>query len=245
MPGLKDREYQGWHGHAPFAFLSIAAGTAMVLSAALVAGVTAWLERPGAPENVALPTRAALDAADTLRRPVQTTLTDPTHLTPSAAYRDFAIVSVLGLVALALFILVMLLRSAYLRRAPVPDVPGGTSTAGDALQPNRHNAALAHRAERVVGALAMIFFLALVASLVLRSLRDALDGRDGAVWAFMTDWAGPAIGLAAGLLFTSVVLAGSKKSLTRPLGTPVGPDVLPAACRPPVRAALLRRARGP
>jgi hypothetical protein len=215
---LKNQELQGWHGHAPFVFLSIAAGAAMVLSAALVAGVTAWLERPGAPENVSLPTRAALDAADSLRRPVQTTLTDPTHLTPSAAYRDFAIVSVLGLVALALFILVLLLRRASLVDTPLPDVPGGKEAAGAALQPTRHNAALAHRAERVVGGLALIFFLALAASLVLRSLRDSLDGRAGPVWTFMTDWAGPAIGLAAGLLFTSVVLAGSQKALTRPWG---------------------------
>jgi hypothetical protein len=216
----RDRRFEGWRGHAPFVFLSIAAGAAMVLSAALVAGVTAWLERPGAPENVALPpeSQAALDAADSLRRPVQITLSDPVHLTPSAAYRDFAIVSVLGLVALALFILVMLLRSAYLRRRPLPDVPGGTSTAGTALQPNRHNAALAQRAERVVGALATIFFLALAASLLLRGMREELDERDGPLWSFMTSWAGPAIGIAAGLLFTSVVLAGSKKSLTRPWG---------------------------
>ena len=214
------RRLQGWWGHAPFVFLSIAAGTAMVLSAATVAGVTAWLERPGAPENVALDgdVQAALDAADTLRRPVQITLTDAAHLTASTAYRDFAIVSVLGLVALAVFVVVLLLRFASLRRTPVPDVPGGQNTAGPELQPGRHTAALAQRAERVVGAVATIFFCALAASLPLRGLRETLDANDGPVWRFMTAWAGPAIGLAAGLLFASVVLAGSKKSLTRPWG---------------------------
>ena len=214
------RRLQGWWGHAPFVFLSIAAGTAMVLSAATVAGVTAWLERPGAPENVALDgdVQAALDAADTLRRPVQITLTDAAHLTASTAYRDFAIVSVLGLVALAVFVVVLLLRFASLRRTPVPDVPGGQNTAGPELQPGRHTAALAQRAERVVGAVATIFFCALAASLPLRGLRETLDADDGPVWRFMTAWAGPAIGLAAGLLFASVVLAGSKKSLTRPWG---------------------------
>lgn len=215
-----NRALIGFGGHAPFVFLSIAAGAAMVLSAALVAGVTAWLERPGAPENVALDkdVQAALDAADTLRRPVQITLTDAVHLTPSAAYRDFAIVSVLGLAVLALFIVVMLLRAAVLRRIPVADVPGGQSTVDGALQASRHNAALAHRAERVVGTLGTIFWFAIAASLVLRGFRDQLQEDGGQLWSFMTAWAGPAIGLAAGLLFTSVVLAGSKKSLTRPWG---------------------------
>ena len=131
------RRLQGWWGHAPFVFLSIAAGTAMVLSAATVAGVTAWLERPGAPENVALDAdvQAALDAADTLRRPVQITLTDATHLTPSTAYRDFAIVSVLGLLALAVFVVVLLLRFAYLRRRRSRTSRGGAAPRGPRSSP--------------------------------------------------------------------------------------------------------------
>ncbi len=70
----------------------------------------------------------------------------------------------------------------------------------------------------MVGAVGTIFFCRAPASLPLRGLRETLDANDGPVWRFMTAWAGPAIGLAAGLLFASVVLAGSKKSLTRPWG---------------------------
>ncbi|WP_426594316.1 hypothetical protein ACPPVS_02105 [Cellulomonas sp. McL0617] len=215
-----DRRLLGWRGHAPFVFLSMAAGAAMVLSAATVAGVTAWLERPGAPENVALDkdVQASLDAADTLRRPVQVSLTHAVHLAPATAYRDFAVVSVLGLAVLALYVVVMLLRAAALRGIPLPDVPGGSTSADPAVQPARHNAAVAHRAERVAGTLATIFFVAIAASLSLRGLRTVLDESGGPVWTFMTTWSGQAVCLAAGLLFTSVVLAGSKKSLSRPWG---------------------------
>jgi hypothetical protein len=112
----------------------------------------------------------------------------------------------------------MALRAVALRRVPVPDVPGGHSVSDPVFQPSRHNAALAHRAERVVGAVATIFFVAIAASLLLRGLRVRLDESGGPIWSFATAWAGPAIGLAAALLFASVVLAGSKKSLTRPWG---------------------------
>ena len=57
-------QFEGWHGHAPFVFLSLAEGIALVLSAATIALVSAWLNRPGAPENVAVDSseQAKLDA---------------------------------------------------------------------------------------------------------------------------------------------------------------------------------------
>ncbi|WP_028046233.1 hypothetical protein [Cellulomonas sp. URHE0023] len=217
-----NRRAEGWMGRAPFVFLSLAAGIAMVLSAATVALVSAWLNKPGAPENVAIDStqQATLDAADALRRPVQVHLTDPVTLDPSPALKDFQVISVLGLTAFIVFVVVLLVHAAFLAHKTIPDVPFAENSVDLKIQPARHTAALAHRAERIVGVLAVVFVLELAATLALRALRSEirLEGVTRSVWGTVEQWSGPAIGLAAALIVASVVLAGSKRSLTRPWG---------------------------
>jgi len=222
------RAYEGWSGRGPAVLLTIAAGTAMVLSAAAVLGTVAWLDRPAAAENQRLDkavTTALTDVAatDPLRDPVVVHVPAPAELDVPPGYEQFAVASVAVVALLVLLVVVLLVRMGALRRTPVPDTPGGGASSPangleQAVQTGRHHAALAHRAERFVGALALLFFLALVATLVLPDPRSTYPGAWGAVWSAGVDLSGSAVVAAFGLIVASVVVAGSKQALARPWG---------------------------
>ncbi|GEL93395.1 hypothetical protein [Cellulomonas composti] len=239
--GLRNpgRRAQGWGGRGPFVMLSIAAGVAMVLSAAAVLGLVAWLQAPAAAENATVPSAVstALEAAtsqDTLRDPVVVRLGTPQTLVTPEGYQDFAIVSVAVLLVLAVLLAVLGLRSAVLRRDDVPDVPvvppvrrrdrvvdpdaTPPSREAVAVQAGRHRATLAHRAERLVGALALFAFAALVATLRVGAPAPDAPVWVHDVWQVCVDWSTKAVVAGTGLIVASVVLAGSKKSLARPWG---------------------------
>lgn len=225
---LAGRANLGWGGRGPFAFLSLAAGLAMLLHAATVLGVVSWLSRPGAPENAALApdVAAALahaDAADRLRRPVPVEMPQTMELVTPPGYVQFAVASVGVLALLVLVVLLLTARMATLGRRPLPDRPGergrpAASRVAEAVQRGRHRAALAQRVERIVGVLAWLFAAALVATLVLPDPRRAAGGLAGDVWRFGVQWSTTAVVTGVGVLVASVVLAGSATPLARPWG---------------------------
>lgn len=222
------RAREGWGGRGPFVMLSVAAGVAMLLSSAAVLGAVAFLERPGAPENAPVAAEvtdalARLAAEDRLREPVVVDAADTARLVTPEAYSGFAAASVVALAAFVLFVAALGLRAAALGRRTLPVVPGEAppphgTRADEAVQQARRRAALAQRAERIVGVLGLLFFLALAATLALPDADERPAGWLGDVWAFAVDWSGRAVVAALGLLVASVVLAGSKNALTRPWG---------------------------
>lgn len=233
---------EGWAGRGPFVFLVIAAGFAMLLSAATVVGVVAWLQGPGAPENAAVPSDVAtaltsVDADDRLRTPVTVEVPHAAVLVTPHGYSQFAVASVAGLALFLLVVLVLALRMAASSRRPVPVVPppaprtppGPTGRAPAfvtrlapdeerAVQRGRHRAAFAQRAEGIVGVLSWLLLGALLLALVLPDPTATYGGFAGHAWAFGVQWSTAAVTASVGALVTSVVLAGSKKSLARPWG---------------------------
>jgi len=223
------RGREGWGGRGPFVLLSMAGGVAMVLSASTVLGIVAWLQAPGAPENATVPQAVTdaltdLDAADRLREPVLVQVPAAAQLVTPPGYLEFAIMSVAGLAVLVLVVLVLALRMAVLSRVPLPVVPGQvvaakpTTSEESAVQRGRRHAALAQRAERIVGVLGIVFFLALAGTLVLPDPDRQFGGVAGAAWDLAVQWSTKAVVVAFGLVVGSVVLAGSKQSLARPWG---------------------------
>jgi len=222
------RVHEGWSGRGPAVLLTVAAGTAMVLSAAAVLGTVAWLDRPAAAENQRLDAAVTkslteLAAADPLRDPVVVHVPAPAELDVPPGYEQFAVASVAVVALLVLLVVVLTVRMGALRRTPVPDTPGAPASPPangeqQAVQTGRHHAALAHRAERFVGALAVLFFVALVATLVLPDPRSTYPGAWGAIWSAGVDLSGSAVVAAFALIVASVVLAGSKQALARPWG---------------------------
>jgi hypothetical protein len=223
------RVREGWGGCGPAVLLCLAGGTAMVLSAAAVLGAVAWLEAPGAAENARLPAAvsAELDevsAADPLRDAVTVVVPGPAQLVTPAGYLQFAVASVAVLVLLVVAVLVLLARMAATRRRTLPVLPGDPPPPAPrdaqetAVQRGRRHAAVAHRAERVVGLLAVLAFGALVAALVLPDPQEVVGGLAGDVWLFGVEWSGRAVVALLGFVVVSAVLAGSEKSLARPWG---------------------------
>jgi hypothetical protein len=233
---------EGWAGRGPFVFLAIAAGFAMLLSAATVVGVVAWLQGPGAPENAAVPpgvasALATVDANDRLRTPVTVEVPHAAVLVTPHGYSQFAVASVAGLAVFVLVVLTMGARMLAGSRTPIPVVPPAArhEVAGPpgslaspvtqlgpdevrAVQRGRHRAAFAQRAEGIVGVLSWILLAALVLALVLPDPTATYGGFVGHAWTFGVQWSTAAVTASVGLLITSVVLAGSKKSLARPWG---------------------------
>ncbi len=219
---------EGWSGRGPAVLLSTAAGVGMVLSAAAVLGAVAWLDAPAAAENQRLSAQdtAALEqaaAAEPLRDPVVVHLPASARLQVPPGYEQFAVASVAVLVLLLVLVVVLTARMGALRRRPVPVVPGGAGSAPElledlAVQTGRRHAALAQRAERLIGALGLLFFLALLATLVLPDPHAAYDGPFGALWTLGVELSRTAVVAGFGLIVASVVLAGSKQPLARPWG---------------------------
>ncbi|MBT0995277.1 hypothetical protein KIN34_13385 [Cellulomonas sp. DKR-3] len=223
------RRREGWGGRGPAVLLCLAGGTAMVLSAAAVLGAVAWLEAPGAAENVRTPAAVTdvLDeasAADPLRDAVTVHVPQAAELATPAGYLQFAVASVAVLLLLGAAVLVLLARMAATRRRTPPVLPGDPPPPAPrdaqeaAVQRGRRHAAVAHRAEPVVGLLAALSFGALVAALVLPDPRQTFGGPAGEVWRIGVQWADRAVVTVLGLVVVSVVLAGSKRSLARPWG---------------------------
>ncbi|ROS30415.1 hypothetical protein [Cellulomonas sp. PhB150] len=225
----RTRSREGWSGRGPFVLLATSAGIAMVLSAATVLGVVAWLQAPGAPENASVPAQvtAALSevaAADRLRDPVTVEVAAPVQLVTPPGYVEFAVMSVAVIAVLAVLMIVLSARMGALRSRPLPVIPGDAPPAtpdkgvDQAIQRGRRHAALAHRAERIVGVVGTAFFLALVGTLLLPDPDEQVAGFWGDVWDLGVQWSTKAVVLAFGLVVASVVGAGSKKSLARPWG---------------------------
>ncbi|MEN0129502.1 MAG: hypothetical protein AAGC49_08675 [Brevundimonas sp.] len=223
------RRREGWSGRGPFVLLATSAGVAMVLSASTVLGVVAWLERPGAPENATVPAQVtdaldALAAADRLRDPVTVQVAASVRLVTPPGFVEFGVASVAVLAIGALLIGVLAARMAALRGALLPVVPGdepppkSPKGVDQAIQRGRRRAALAHRAEHIVGIVGTTFFLALVATLLLPDPDAEIAGFWGDLWALGVQWSTKAVVLIFGLVVASVVGAGSKKSLARPWG---------------------------
>lgn len=223
------RVREGWGGRGPAVLLCLAGGTAMVLSAAAVLGAVAWLEAPGAAENVRTPAEvtARLDeasAADPLRDAVTVGVPAAAELATPAGYLQFAVAGVAVLLLLTLTIGVLLARMAATRRRTPPVLPGDPPPGPPrdaqeaAVHRGRRHAAVAHRAEPVVGLLAVLAFGALVAALVLPDPQQSFGGLAGEAWQLGVRWADRAVVALLGLVVLSVVLAGSKKSLARPWG---------------------------
>ncbi|MDM7830969.1 proline dehydrogenase family protein [Cellulomonas edaphi] len=223
------RAREGWAGRGPFVLLATAAGVAMVLSAATVLGVVAWLEAPGAPENATAPEQvtAALEAvgtADRLRDPVVVDAASPVRLVTPPGYVEFAVMSVAVLVVGVLLMVVLAARMGALRTKPLPVIPGDNPPprpekgVDQAVQRGRRHAALAHRAERIVGIVGTTFFLALVGTLLLPDPDKEVTGFWGDLWALGVQWSTKAVVLVFALVVASVVGAGSKKALARPWG---------------------------
>ncbi|WP_029287584.1 hypothetical protein [Cellulomonas sp. HZM] len=223
------RDREGWGGRGPFVLLSMAAGTAMVLSATAVLGVVAWLEAPGAPENATVPddVTAALQAvgdADRLRDPVTVAVAAPAHLVTPPGYTEFAVMSVAVVAVVVLLVVGLLARMGALRGTPLPVSPAGPHPSAPrtgveaAVQRGRRHAALAQRAERVVGIVGGTFFVALAATLVLPAPDADVGGPFAGPWSAGVRWSTTAVVIASGLVVASVVLAGSNASLARPWG---------------------------
>lgn len=234
-----ERHREGWRGRGPSTFLALGAGFGMVLAGATVAGLLAWLEAPSAPENVATPedvqtALGGLEAGDLLRDPVLTTVGDPqqVHLWTPPGYQEFAATSVLVLLAIAVASGVLTVRAVLQKRAVpvvpavIPPGPAAPATSEEvdypAVERGRVLAALAHRAERVVGWLASAFWVALVVTLLARPAGTAEKAGQTPSWFALDEnleqWSTRAILLLFGLIVASVVVAGSKQSLVRPWG---------------------------
>jgi hypothetical protein len=223
------RRREGWSGRGPFVLLATSAGVAMVLSASTVLGIVAWLEAPGAPENATVPAQvtAALQAVgttDRLRDPVPVQVADSVRLETPPGYVEFAVTSVAVLAVVGLLLVVLAARMGALRTKPLPVVPGDAPPARPekgvdaAVQRGRRHAALAHRAEHILGIVGTTFFLALVATLLLPDPDDEVSGFWGDLWALGVQWSTKAVVLVFALVVASVAGAGSKKALTRPWG---------------------------
>ncbi len=222
------RRREGWSGRGPAVLLSCAAGVAMVLSAAAVLGTVAWLDAPAAAENQRLSAqaRAVLEqvaAAEPLRDPVVVRVPAPERLEVPPGYEQFAVASVAVLALLLALVLVLVVRMGVLRRTFIPVVPGDRGTAPQrqedlAVQTGRRHAALAQRAERVIGALGLLFFLALLGTLALPDPHASYGGPLGGLWTLGVELSRSAVVAGVGLIVASVVVAGSKQPLARPWG---------------------------
>ncbi|MET0787731.1 MAG: hypothetical protein ABWY33_00695 [Cellulomonas sp.] len=165
---LHERPYTGWAGTGPAVFMTLAAGLAVLMSSLVVVGTAALLDAPAAPAGVETP---VLDTLTTPRALEGSTsglhhvLAVPTVFT-SFGYATVAVL--LGLVLVAAF---TVWRGMTAGRIPVR--PGGTFEGVGDLNPvgedivlgARRAAAMAQRAEIVVGALAALLGAALVAAL--------------------------------------------------------------------------------
>jgi hypothetical protein len=225
----RSRGREGWSGRGPFVLLATSAGVAMVISASAVLGIVAWLESPGAPENATVPAEVttaleAVGTADRLRDPVPVEVASSARLVTPPGYVEFAVTSVAVLAVIALLLVVLAGRMGALRTKPLPVVPGDAPPARPekgvdlAVQRGRRHAALAHRAEHIVGIVGTTFFLALVATLLLPDPDDEVGGFWGELWDLGVQWSTKAVVLVFGLVVASVIGAGSKKALARPWG---------------------------
>lgn len=186
---------EGWDGRGPAVFLALASGLAMVMSTATVWGVVRVLQPTGGAPPLWVP----------------------------EGYREFASTSFLVVVALVLAVVVLAVRALPRRNVlsvvpGVADVPPPVAAVGRV----RRVASLAHRAEPLVGWLAVTFWVALLASLLVRPSGTSAEA--GAVpslaplWGWLDDLGTGSVVVVAGLLFASVGLGGGSRSQARPWG---------------------------
>jgi hypothetical protein len=223
------RSWQGWGGRGPAVFLALASGFGILLTGATVVGVVWWLETSTVPASVSRSTAQTQAAGESLTEPIATSAGGSLDLWTPEGYREFAAMSLLVIVALVGAALVLTVRT-FVGSAAIPDLPsGGLAPADDTpaerlrkIALARRVATLAHRAERIVGWLAVMFWFALVATLLVRPAETPESS--GTVpslvplWGWLDRWGTASILVAVGLLMASVVVAGSKQALVRPWG---------------------------
>lgn len=227
-PRLPDaHRAEAWAGAGPGIFMLLASGAAMTLSGLLVTGTAAWLNASSGAVSVMVPA----DPGAALPCVTACTLPMPALVVP-AAYREFgaATLGVLLTLVIAAGLLVLARgRLTYIAPAPQstpapvagtddpralldppPDVDTRTLTEGALhVLRGRRLAATTHLAEPVVGWLAALMGLALLATL-------ALSGWV-AVWAWLETAGTWALGAGA-LAIVAGTVAGVVTRTGRPLG---------------------------
>ncbi|MCF4121447.1 hypothetical protein L1785_10685 [Antribacter sp. KLBMP9083] len=235
------RPAEGWAGAGPGVLLLSSAATAAVYSSLAVLGTQWWL-RGGVADGTG---EAGDVAGGGLYVPVPRDLPDRPDLYVPPVFTEFgaATVVVLGLfVVLALIAVAPAVVDLARGRRLIPVAPrtevaesgpaslvqpdldglvadaaaGGDAPAGQRILRARLAAALAHRAEVGVGALAVAAWLALTLTIPLRTPDDPTTGVADAP-ALLVDLAVPALGVVAVALLASA-LVGATESHARPWG---------------------------
>ena len=231
-----DPAHEGWRGRGTAVFLALAGGFALVLTGAVVAGTVAWLRAVPAAQPFAVTADVAEELAeldtDPLRAPVVTFVPGAasTEIATPPGYDGFAVTSLAAVVVLVVTVAVLAARTLALRGTPVPGrTPADPDGAHRAVRDARRWATLAHRAEPVVGLLALSLWLAMAASLFIRpfapaaepAASDSVPDHGWAVIALplgLRDWSTGFVLLAFVLLVGSVGLGGSNAAVGRPWG---------------------------
>ncbi|MCP2266644.1 hypothetical protein ACFQHV_08435 [Promicromonospora thailandica] len=234
---LRRRATEGWNGAGPGVFLLVSAAAAAVYSSLLVLGVQ-WFLRNG--ERV-----APVPLGDGLVGIVRG-LPDPELVRVPPVYTEFGTASVvIALVFLALLVVALagpyvmdVLRSrtlwipgapgtlgppygpaapAWRAVAEAPDLDGGPNPVLERVLRGRQVAAMSHRAELAVGALAAAAYVAaLVAHIPLVAQHD--DTGTVQVPAWLSSLAVPALGVLAATLVASALAGGTGGGPSRPWG---------------------------
>lgn len=240
------RPAEGWAGAGPGVLLLSSAATAAVYSSLAVLGTQWWLRGGVADGTGEAGDGTGGGVADGgLYVPVPRELPDRPDLYVPPVFTEFgaATVVVLGLfVVLALVAVAPAVVDLARGRRLIPVAPrtevaesgpaslvqtdldglvadaaaGGDAPAGQRILRARLAAALAHRAEVVVGALAVAAWLALTLTIPLRTPDDPTTGVADAP-ALLVDLAVPALGVVAAALLVSALL-GATESHARPWG---------------------------
>ena len=234
---LRRRAYEGWNGAGPGVFLLVSAAAAAVYSSLLVLGVQ-WFLR-GGEHATPVPLGAGLVG-------VARGMPDADLVRVPPVYTEFGTASVVIALVFVVLVVVALAgpyvidtvrsRTLWIPRAPrtagpsygpavpawravadAPDTDGGPNPVLDRVLRGRQVAAMSHRAELAMGALAAAAYVAaLVAHIPLIAQPDG----DGIVQVpgWLSGLAVPALGVLAATLVVSALAGSSMGGPTRPWG---------------------------
>lgn len=234
---LRRRVYEGWNGAGPGVFLLVSAASAAVYSSLLVLGVQ-WFLRNG---EQAPPERLGNGLVGVARG-----VPDPELVRVPPVYTEFGTASVvIALVFLALLVIALAgpyvmdavrSRGLWIPGAPrtlgppygpavpawravadAPDPDGGPNPVLERVLRGRQVAAMSHRAELAVGALAAAAYVAaLVAHIPLIAQHDDTGTVQVPLW--LSGLAVPALGVLAATLVVSALAGGVGGGPSRPWG---------------------------
>ncbi|WP_423464849.1 hypothetical protein ACO229_10395 [Promicromonospora sp. MS192] len=234
---LRRRVHEGWNGAGPGVFLLVSAAAAAVYSSLLVLGVQ-WFLRTGEP---AAPEPLGEGLVGVVRR-----VPDPDLVRVPPVYTEFGTASVvIALVFLVLLVVALagpyvmdVLRSrplwipaaprtsgppygpaapAWRAVADAPDPDGGPSPVLERVLRGRQVAAMSHRAELAVGALAAAAYVAaVVAHIPLIAQHDDTGSVQVPLW--LSGLAVPALGVLAATLVVSAMAGAAGGGPSRPWG---------------------------